>query len=256
VEPNVNWKPTLAALALCMLGCRSNLNRFDQHGFRSTLNPYGVRYADPVSGHLISADWHVANFQYRDGRPTESLHGESFESELEWHYGDGAKHVVAIETFDLLLEHNTNAAIWVRVVPIPQGLYHKKVQFLAENYVNNFSGSYDSQLGGTMVARRLATQILKSESAGFRGRPAHVVTFDYVSLDQLELDANAPRTRARIVLVAIWFRKVLIGGGTSGDFEVPGYLMIGYANDAAHFNALAPTFDAFLKQVAIGKAAE
>lgn len=238
-------------LLLTVVGCGSSGAYFDASGFHSAENPYSIRYAQAASGVLISSEWRVANFEYEDGQPSHPITRGEFESALTWVYRDGVAGTVRTETFDLKLSHNTNAAIWVRMLPIPFALLHKKVAFLAENFVNNLSGNvYNEYFGIGPAERRVATQILESKAIGFFGLPAQMVRFDLVSVDQLELDPNAPRTRVEMVLVRTRFVKTLHNGQT---FRAPAYLLIGYSNDAVRFDSQLADFRRFASQIEFGQ---
>lgn len=245
--------PALALLLSCV-GCARQLSRFDTTGFHSAENAYSIRYADAAQGLLISPEWRVTNFEYENGRPTRPLTQGELESELTWRYRSGDTGRVKTQTFEVQLSHNSNAVIWVRLLPLPVDVRHKNVQVLAENYVNNLSGNaYSSYLGSAVDERRVATKILRSQSIGFNGLHAHVVTFDLVSVDQLQLDPNAPRTRVEMVLVRTPFYKTLQNGT---EFQVPAYLLIGYANDAAAFDSQLATFRRFAQQFEIHQATQ
>jgi len=235
-------------------GCGKSLSHFDTVGFHSAENPYSIRYADAGQALLISPEWRVTNFEYEDGRPSRPITEGDFESSLTWSFKGGESDTVQTETFELRLSHNTNATIWVRLLPIPNDLLHKKVEFLAENFVNNLSGSaYNDYLGAGVDERRVATQILESKTIGFQGHHAHVVTFDLVSVDQLQLDQNAPRTRVEMVLVRTSFLKTL---RNSFEFQAPAYLLLGYSNDAAQFESQLATFRSFTQQIEIRQAGQ
>ena len=247
------WR-VMAIFVLVLAGCGHGPAYFDASGFHSTDNPYSIHYADPQRQLLISDEWTLTNYEHHGGRPTKAMTKGAFEGSLSWRFRDGEVHTVKTTTFELELSHNSNAVIWVRLLPIPADLLHKKVEFLAENFVNNLSGNaYSSYLGSGVDERRVATKILSSQPIGLRGLHAQIITFDLVSLDQLELDPNAPRTRVDLVLARTNFRKVL---DNSTPFEVPAYLLVAYANDAEHFESQLDTFRAFVRQIEIGAARE
>ena len=239
------------ALSVVLIGCGAGLGRFDEIGFHSTENPYRIRYAKPATRELISQEWRVTNFSYSDGQPHAPLTRDEFVSSLTWTYLDGSTGTVTTQAFDLRISHTTNASIWVRMLPVPRVLSGKQIKFMAENYVNNLSGTaYTYYLGSAVEERRVATQILESESVMFGRYRAHAVTFDVVSLDQLEMNANAPRTRVQMFLVRAPFQKRLEGNQI---FKVGALLQFIYSNDAESFDEQLPTFRSLLKRVEFKK---
>lgn len=240
------------ALIFVLCACGGSQQFFDSTGFRSTQNHYRVPYA-AGSKSLLGPDWRVANFKFDDrGNPVEMFEKGDYRGELEWTTADGETVRVTATIYDLLLSHSSNAAIWLRVLPVPHELLSKDVQVLAENYVNNLSGAADTGYFGKQVhTRRVATKIVASEPISLLGRPAHAVTFEVVDLDQLEMDPNAPRTRAEIVLAQTNFVKTVDFAQT---FQVPGYLLVGYSNDASRFDEHLGTFRRFAMSIALAPA--
>lgn len=240
----------IAALILIVVAssaCAGTTVGFDSTGFRSTQNHYRIPYKQG-SKSLLGPEWRVENFRHDDqGNPVELIEGGTNEGTLEWRYSDGVVRQASTTIYDLDLSHSTNAAIWVRVIPIPQHLRRKQLDVLSENYVNNLTGSVETgYFSDRPPTRRVATKIIESEAIGLLGSRAHIVRFDMVDLDQLELDENAPRTRAEIVLVKTRFRKAIKDGPV---FDVPAYLLLGYSNDEAAFEEHIGTFRRFAQSI-------
>ena len=73
-------------------------------------------------------------------------------------------------------------------------------------------------------------------------------------MDQLEMDPDAPRERARVLLVeGSFMKKVSMGShrglGGGGSTEVPAVLLIGYANDMAYFDSKVADFEDLLSRL-------
>jgi hypothetical protein len=232
----------------CVLSaCAGSQQHFDATGFRSDENHYRVPFQEGTKS-LLGPEWSVTNFRHDGaGNPTEILEGSEYTGDVNWTSVDGETTSLSVLVYDLLLSHRTNATIWLRVVPIPHELLNKHIKILAENYVNNLNGAAGTGYFGTDIhTRRVATKIIKSEPISLLGAHAHAVTFDLVDLNQLEMDENAPRTRIEIVLAQTNFVKEL---GGSQKYRVPGYLLVGYSNDAPVFDEHLATFRRFAMSI-------
>jgi hypothetical protein len=179
--------------------------------------------------------------------PTEEMTKGRFTSTFPWELADGSPSKIETTTYELLIEHNTNATIWVRLVPTPRSLQGKMIRVLAENYVNNLTGNvYSDYFDSEPSERRISTKILESESTRVMDHGAQRVRFEIVNLDQLEHDANAPRTQAEIILVNVVHKKKARGRNVS---HVPALFLLGYANDAAMFDSHYPDFRDLVERI-------
>jgi hypothetical protein len=246
----VNWV-LFAMSALCLLsGCSTLQGEHRPTAFVSVQRSYSVEYVDRGKRQLLPSPWVLSNFEYDGALPTKERTKGRFESEFQWEMKSGAIVRATTTTYELLFRHTSNAEIWVRLLPIPQAMRGRQVRYAAEEFVNSFSGSVVSDwLDGSGIARRVATQIIESKAIKVDGHPARQVTFDIANLDQLQLDPNAPRTRARIVLVKAGLRKSILH--SQNLQRVAAYLMLGYLNDAARFADEAAAFDSLVQRVKV-----
>lgn len=225
-------------VALCALGCVAQ-SAFTPTGFKPQERKYEIGYLAETES-LTERGWRIANYQYSKGVPTEEMTKGRFTSTFPWELADGSPSKIETTTYELLIEHNTNATIWVRLVPTPRSLQGKMIRVLAENYVNNLTGNvYSDYFDPEPSERRISTKILESESTRVMDHGAQRVRFEIVNLDQLEHDANAPRTQAEIILVNVVHKKKARGRNVS---HVPALFLLGYANDAAMFDTHYPDF--------------
>jgi hypothetical protein len=238
--------PQLLLSSLLLFGCAATKSgRFDARGFRAADDAYTIRWVEQGGG-LLGADWHVDNFSYENGKPAKPKTKGKYETELDWPAADGSTLHLSTTLYDLRLSHvKSNGVIWARVLPLPPEMNGKRLGVVAENWANDLSGTvFDAPLLASRRSKRLATKIVESEATRVAGHAAQAVTFEVVDLDQRELDANAPRTKVRALFVEGKLRKLLEGHDRT--YDVSGCLFIGYANDAATFDQLRPTFDRLL----------
>lgn len=244
--------PLLVILAAC--GAQQSGWFFDT-GFHVNTERYGFRYLDTYPN-LLPPGWKLDNF-VRSGSDYEIKTRGAYRKELHWTMADGSVKDAAIVVHDLIFHHTqSNGTIWVRRMPLPRASRDKAISVLAENYANGISGSvYDAQLGSAVVERRVSTKVISSVPLQLGAHAAHDVVFEMADLNQLELDPNAPRQRTRIVMVKGQFDKPIafgkgmrISSSLSAD-RVPAVLLLGYANDAAEFDAHAADFQGLLTRL-------
>jgi hypothetical protein len=234
------------------MGCAAGgTGAFLSDGFHDPTRRYVIQYAaSPMK--LLPGAWRVSNFRYDGAAPDQQLTQGAHQSAFEWTGPSGVQSDQSAVTYDLQISHTSNAAIWVRSLPIPSSFRHKSISVLLENYVNDLTGSiYDFYLGSARQERRVATQVLDRGPLTVGGVKAHFVTFEIVNLDQLQMNQSAPRVRAKLVLVQVSLRKDFVG-----SHYAPAYLMLGYSNDADQFESHLTDFENLLKRVRFSKRTE
>jgi hypothetical protein len=247
-------------LAVCCVvtatGCATT-GSFTDTGFVGANHAYTVAYLDASARRLVPPDWILENFtEDSRGRPDVMKTEGAYTAKVDWTWDDGSSSKVRFVIHDLRFGHrNSDGNLWVRALPIPPDLEHKSLKVLAERWVNNLNGTvYEFTFGASVEAKRVATKLLESKASVVSTRPAHTVVFDLVNLDQLQLDANAPRTRVRAIFVAAPLRKKLCAADAlaCGNFpDAPAVLFVGFSVNAEAFDAQVPRFDAFVEQISI-----
>lgn len=245
-------------LVACLISGCSSTQTFFPSAFRSADAPYEIPYSDPKRRALLGSGWRVVNYKYDETGPADEKTKGDFESTISWEFADGRRGTISTTTYELLLEHTSNATIWVRLLPMPISVRRKNVRTIAENYVNNLAGSVltdfvsDTIEGGriSIKEKRISTKILSSTSTRLLGREAQVVQFEVVNLDQLEHNPDAPRTKGEIVLIPTLYSKGATGiaGG-----RVSANLLFGYANDEEEFDKYYYVFQKFVKSARVYK---
>ena len=240
---------TWALGVLLLVGCtgsRGGHEWFSKTGFDSVHGGYGF-HALP-SGQLLGPGWSLQNFQWVDGHWAIKAKGH-FVHKTRWVMASGSERPATIVTNDLLYSHTaSNGVIWVQRIPLPRAARDKSIHVLAENFATGIAGSlYEARLDGRVEQRRVATRLTRSQPIPARG---HLVEFEIVDLDQLELDPNAPRRKARVVLFDRFHKRIRLDsdgrhllGQDGGVVKLPAVLAVGYANDLSTFDTHAADFD-------------
>jgi hypothetical protein len=246
----------ISLFAMGLVGCATT-RPFGEAGFLGQDSAYFVSYQNEHEQQLLPSDWMLSNFdQDPNGRPTRMRTDGIYRSNVDWLWGDGKASWVTFVTHELKFTHRaSDASIWVRVLPIPASVGGKTLKVLAESWAHGLNGTVlDYTFSSSVDAHRIATKLTSSKVVNVSGQPAYEVTFDLVNLDQLQLDANAPRTRVRAIFISGPLQKRLdsashdaVGGLT------PAVLFVGISARADIFDSQVPAFGDFCKRIKINK---
>lgn len=166
--------------------------------------------------------------------------------------GDGEPETYDAPRYDLKLVHSkTNGVIWVREIPLDANHAEKALDVLVGNYAESMSGSgfYAEDLANDRIAtaKTFATRILDQKPMVVSGREAVDATIELANVEQLKLASDSRQGKVRVIFVKAGCKRDL--GLRTTSAIVPLLTMIGYYNDPAHFDALIPEFDAFVKSM-------
>jgi hypothetical protein len=185
--------------------------------------------------------WRVETFAYAQGRPAHVNSVARRTSTVPWVDGDGEPMLVDAFDHDLELRHRGGrAVIWVGTLP------------------RDPTGSPRLE-----VFARISTRAAQAHGPDWAlddrgGRPRvkviaqHPVEIDGLPARQILLDVAGPGAGGRrltVVFVKPPVPKAL--RGPSAIFDVAACLYVGYANDAANFDALLPDFESLLARVRV-----
>lgn len=243
---------TLAlVVASISLGCASQ-SAFRGDGYYNDRYSYRVGYTSP--GKLSGSDWILENFQLdADGQPTSPKVGPDyrfmFHADVD---GDGTlEPAEELDLVDVGLVHKSSAArIWLSSIPIDQTLAQTELKVLAKGFVEAVSGTgLRVERIGVSKQRSYATRVVDEKAIDIDGLPAHHITFEMASVEQLELDPNSRWQRVSIVLVRpgfFWAPKYPKGPNQL----FPVLLIAGYEAQPDRFQANVGDFEAFLRRIA------
>jgi hypothetical protein len=232
---------SVAIVALC--GCASlPTGTFAAQGFTGPSDGYQIDYASPADANRdLLPGWRVETFAYAKGRPAHVKSVARRTSTVPWADGDGEPMLVDAFDHDLELRHpGGRAVIWVGTLP------------------RDPTGSPRLE-----VFARISTRAAQAHGPDWAlddrgGRPRveviaqHPVEIDGLPARQILLDVASPAARKRrltVVFVKPPVPKAL--RGPTEVFDVAACLYIGYANDAADFDALRGDFESLLARVRV-----
>jgi hypothetical protein len=241
------------ALPLILLGCSlfasgcAETNGFRVDGFRAEKAAYSVDYLDPSARRLLPREWNLDNyFSEDDGKPSSQKDEGIYRRKIDWILHDGTSMAVNLVVHDLKFLHSSGAVLSVRRVPVPSQMQKLKLSTIAEDWANNNNGTALEFSFEGIVAKRTASKLIESKPSTVGGLPACEVTFEMVDLDQLQFNAQAPRTRVRALFIQAPIEKRF------SDYHmltVPAVLLVAYAHDAQKFDQFVPDYESLVSRI-------
>jgi hypothetical protein len=259
----------LARLACCLIlalgsaacGSGPRIGVFGPRRFDATRDHYRIELG--LGGRLLPEDWRIDNFVVdAQGRPTQAKWARDYVREIvpDWN-GDGvAERPVVLPRHDLSFIHSRDgASLWVQTTPVSARIGERALEVIAHDYVDRVGGGSYIEVdwgAGEIRDRRMATAIRAEGPVEIDSTPGYWVTFEFVSIDQREVDARHRGEWVTVVLLrppSYWARS----DGQPATFRpVPGQTLpilmtVGYASRAEHHVVHQEEFEAFLRRIDI-----
>ena len=239
------WRARLGiAFILFTAGCASAGWGFTDAAFVGKDRGYSIGYLETATYSVVPTDWELDNyFKNQQGRPGREKDQGIYVDTMDWVDVTGRSERVDYVIYDLKWRHGNGSTLAVCTVAVPPRHRNLRLSAFAEEWANEYSGMQFSFKRGE--AHRTASKIVESKARQVGGRAAREVTFDVVDVDQLQLDANAPRTRIRAVFVQAALAKEFLhpGGGA------PAFLFVAYVNDQRKFDKLVDDYEGLLTRI-------
>jgi hypothetical protein len=241
--------PEILAVLLAS-GCATSNIGFTDRQFVGEGGSYGIEYAYGTTSDarakwlLAPPNWDLENYEHdRDGRPHEAKTEGIYRDTIDWVSASGKSERLNYVIYDLKLRHGNGSILAVCTVAVPPRLRNLRLSAFAEEWANSYSGmSFSFQQA---EARRTASKIVETKARQVGGRPAREVTFDVVNVDQLQLDADAPRMRIRAVFVQAPLVKQFLDSGLAP----PAFLLVAYVSDEKKFDKLVGDYEGLLARI-------
>jgi hypothetical protein len=251
----VSMRPRpVVLIVLLVSGCATASGGFTDERFVGRNGGYSVDYAYGGSSDknakwlLAPVDWELENyFVNTKGRPYREMREGIYVGAMAWPDVGGGTVDVEYTIHDLKLRHGNGSILTVCTVAVPAHLHNLHLSTVAEQWANSYSGLQFSF--GRGEGRRTASKIVESKARKVGGQPAREVTFDVVDADQLQLDANAPRTRVRAVFIHADLTKEFLSPPTSA----PAFLFVAYVSDEKKFDRLVGDYEGLLARIHFDK---
>jgi hypothetical protein len=159
-----------SALAL-VSGCATTAS-FKEDAFHGEKSWYKIRYLDAGKQALLPAQWRLMNFSLDStGRPKGMLLGDAYRSKIQVETEDGTSLPADILTHDLKFSHSeSEALLWLRVLPLPNRIMHKSLKVVAEEWANGLTGTVlDFSFGTGNTPSQKVSVGVGSEPQPFQG---------------------------------------------------------------------------------------
>jgi len=238
------WPRLGIAILLFTSGCASAGWGFTDGGFVGKNQGYGISYLETSTHSIVPPDWTLDNyFVDGKGKPDREKDQGIYVDTMDWVDVTGRSTQVEYVIYDLKWRHGNGSTLAVCTVAVPARHRNLRLSAFAEEWANEYSGMQFSFKHGE--AHRTASKIVESKARQVGGRAAREVTFDVVDVDQLHLDANAPRTRIRAVFVQAPLAKEFLhpGGGA------PAFLFVAYVSDQRKFDKRVDDYEGLLARI-------
>lgn len=236
----------LAAAALSSLfgpGCVASVG-FTDAGYVAKQSAYAIRYVEPTKWEVLADDWDLDNYYTNDkGKPYKQKVLGIYRDTVDWVSDSGTSYQLTYVVHDLKFRHGNGSQLVVATVAVPPRLRNLRLSAFAEEWANSYNGMQFSFKRGE--GRRTASKIVSSKAREVGGRPARELTFDVVDVDQLQLDAEAPRTRVRAVFVQAPLVKQFLSAGEIS----PAFLFVAYASSEKKFEKLVDDYEGLLRRI-------
>lgn len=240
-------------------GCGSLAGSVAPGGYQSGLYPFQVAAAaapsDEAAAGLMPQGWKLDNF-YGAPVPDRPKEGQSYKTQLSFDDdGDGKKDGENEEyLFELRFESlSDDGVIWVRNIPVSQDMRQMQLPVLMTSFVESLAGGeYESvQLDarrGLTVEKRYASMLVASQPCELAGLECVLGTIELADVDQLKLSPQHRSRKLQVLIARTRFTYVSVMNGAH-----PVYLVAGYSNRPAQFDAGAPAFRDLLDRIVINK---
>jgi hypothetical protein len=228
-------------------------------GYHSALYPFQVAGAaepnDAAAAGLMPQGWKLDNF-YGTPLPDRPKDGASYKAQLAFDEdGDGRQDASKEEyLFELRFESLTDeGAIWIRNIPVSRDMRMMRLPVLMTSFVESLAGGeYESVRlepnRSLTLEKRFASTLVSSQPCQLAGLECVLGTIELADVDQLRL---SPQHRSRKLQVLIARTRFTYVSAMDGAYPV--YLVAGYSNRPAQFDAGVPAFQDLLNRIVIEK---
>jgi hypothetical protein len=242
------WARLAVVALLFATGCASAGSGFTDTGFVGKHAGYTISYAEPDKYLILPPDWELDNyFVSQKGKPSREKDQGIYRATMDWVDVTGHSERVEYVIYDLKWRYGNGSSLVVCTVAVPSRHRNLRLSAFAEEWANEYSGMQFSFRRGE--GHRTASKIVESKARQVGGHAAREVTFDVVDVDQLQLDANAPRIRIRAVFVQAPLAKEFLHGGGGA----PAFLFVAYVSDQRKFDRRVDDYEGLLARIRFEK---
>lgn len=222
---------------------------FDAQGYTNHLYDYHVRSSG--GGELMSDAWLLDNY-YGDNHKAKRAPDYVTEYQLDTS-GNGKVDTTPEELrYDLRYENRFDSGvIWLRTLPLSTTRKDTEPRVLMREYVDALASSGYTAVTLTpgklfIESEHLTARVLDARESRVGGATAFEAIVEIADVDALQLDPNARRKLAKIVVVRPNFVY------NKGRVDFPVLMVAGYVNFPEDFTKSLPDFDSMLSRIDLG----
>jgi hypothetical protein len=233
-----------------------------------------VNYLFPAARSFLGAMWRVDNFK-SDGEPktgNDYVAVRELDENNDGQISSSEKHDEFI--YDLRLTNvSDNGVIWVKAHPLTVENSKRDLGVFLTDYADSLAGTgayYQGTIFSmeTVKARQFTTFLTNKATASAPGFTGQLATVEVAEAVRVQMDPAFRSAKVRVFMAKIPYDSPPAPGQGWGGAARPwptvrcgpdnqvcerrmGLLVIGYVNDAEHFDMHLPEYDGFLSRVSI-----
>lgn len=248
----MSLKPLACSVVLLALGgaaCVKKQGSFDAKGYTNHLYDYNVRNGG--AGEVMSDAWLLDNY-YGEDRKAKRTPDYVTEYQLDT-TGNGKTDVTPEELrYDLRYENRFDSGvIWLRTLPLSTTRRDTEPRVLMREYVDALAGSGFTAVTLTpgqlfIESEHLTARVLDAQENRVGNAPAFEAIIEVADVDALQLDPNARKKLAKLVVIRPNFVY------SKGRVDFPVLMVAGYVNFPEDFSRSLPDFDSLLARIELG----
>jgi hypothetical protein len=230
-----------------------HLGTFGTTSFDLVRDHYRITYDS--DRRVMNRDWLVENFQITErGDIGPAKWTPAYLRSVSPDMNDDGRpeRPVALPRFDLHMTHSRDGtSLWTQTTPVSGAVGMRDLEVIAHDFVDRVGGgSYiEIDWGADAIRERHVGTIIREEGpVRVDEVDAYWVTFDMVSVDQREVNADHQGERVTVVVMrpdSRWTREERFSQADG----LPMLVMAGYASRAEHHAAHREEFEGLLRRI-------
>jgi hypothetical protein len=260
-------------------------------GFNQPTYGYHIDYTKPDARSFLGPDWRIDNFVPDETTGTwKPKDGPNYVATRELDEDDDGK-IAAGEMhtepiYDLRLTNvHDDGVIWTKAHPLASQNSGRDLDVELNGYADSLSGTGAYYQGSVFAVehvktRQFTTFVVNQEKRSVAGLDGLIATVEVAETARLQLEPTYRNAKIRVFLAKIrylhrlavvsvdpdtgkptlastrWPRVRCSEEGTTTCEQKVGLLVVGYVNEASHFDQHIPEYETFLSKISPGSATQ
>jgi hypothetical protein len=261
------------AVTLAVAGCgTTKAGAWDATGYKQATYGWMAPYPKGAEA-LLGPPWQLDNWTRNDMGQLEPKDGPKYVARLDDdENGNGvidAGEAHKVPIYDLkFVSGRDNGVLWVQTRPLSPRDVDKDLDVLVGHYADSLAGTGLYEQGtvaglATIRARTFTTFVTDKTETKLGPHPALAAVIELAEVDRLRADPSWRSAKIRLAVAKFDYQEALpdevvtvdIGGGNTSTTAEKRWkkrtavVLVGYYNDAEHFDAGLGSFDALVARI-------